>query len=118
MYADEKKQETVYKGPDAERVPELMAELVKSLNAKSDSPAMIRAAIGHLNLVMIHPFSDGTGRMARCLQTLILAREQIIEPTFCSIEEYPSAGTRKSTTTFWLKLERVNGIQNMIAIHG
>ncbi|MGZ4833346.1 MAG: hypothetical protein ACXVZQ_10495, partial [Terriglobales bacterium] len=27
-------------------------------------------------------------RMARCLQTLILGREQIIEPTFCSIEEY------------------------------
>jgi Fic family protein len=37
---------------------------------------------------MIHPFSDCNGRMARCLQTLILAREQIIEPTFCSIEEY------------------------------
>jgi Fic family protein len=44
--------------------------------------------MGHLNLVMIHPFSDGNGRMARCLQTLILGREQIIEPPFCSIEEY------------------------------
>ena len=44
--------------------------------------------MGHLNLAMIHPFSDGNGRMARCLQTLILAREQIIEPPFCSIEEY------------------------------
>jgi Fic family protein len=85
---DEKKQQNVYEGPDAELVPGLMRELVESLNAQTNAPAMIRAAMGHLNLVMIHPFSDCNGRMARCLQTLILAREQIIEPTFCSIEEY------------------------------
>ena len=85
---DEKKQQNVYEGPDAEIVPGLMRELVDSLNERTNVPPMIRAAMGHLNLVMIHPFSDGNGRMARCLQTLILAREQIIEPTFCSIEEY------------------------------
>lgn len=85
---DEKKQQNVYEGPDAGIVPDLMKELIVSLNATTGVPAMIRAAVGHLNLVMIHPFSDGNGRMARCLQTLILAREQIIEPTFCSIEEY------------------------------
>lgn len=85
---DERKQETVYEGPDAEIVPRLMAELVESLNEYSDTPAIIRAAMGHLNLVMIHPFSDGNGRMARCLQTLILGQEKIIESPFCSIEEY------------------------------
>jgi Fic family protein len=85
---DEKKQENVYEGPDAEIVPALMGELVASLQEVSNLPGMIRAAIGHLNLVMIHPFSDGNGRMARCLQTLVLAREQIIEPPFCSVEEY------------------------------
>ena len=85
---DERKQQNVYEGPDAALVPRLMKELVDSLNEKSDLPVMIRAALGHLNLVMIHPFSDGNGRMARCLQTLILGREQIIEPPFCSIEEY------------------------------
>ena len=85
---DEKKQENVYEGPDATLVPKLMEELIISLNNNSGSPDMIKAALGHLNLVMIHPFSDGNGRMARCLQTLILARAQIIEPTFCSIEEY------------------------------
>ena len=85
---DQKKQQNAYEGPDAEIVPKLMGELVDSLNEKSNLPAMIRAAMGHLNLVMIHPFSDGNGRMARCLQTLILGREQILEPPFCSIEEY------------------------------
>lgn len=85
---DERRQQTVYEGPEPESVPGLMAELTIFLNEQLDLPVMIRAAMGHLNLVMIHPFSDGNGRMARCLQTLILGREQIIEPPFCSIEEY------------------------------
>src|SRR6202142_3637736 len=96
---DEKKQQNVYEGPDAGIVPDLMKELIVSLNATTGVPAMIRAAVGHLNLVMIHPFSDGNGRMARCLQTLILAREQIIEPTFCSIEEYLGRFTQEYCDT-------------------
>ena len=86
---DEKKKEIVYEGPDAEMVPGLMRELVESLNAQNNHvPVMARAAMSHLNLAMIHPFSDGNGRMARCLQTLVLAREGILSPEFCSIEEY------------------------------
>jgi len=78
----------VYEGPDAALVPELMDELVRSLNEASRLPIMVRAALAHLNLVMIHPFSDGNGRMARALQTLVLAREGILSPVFSSIEEY------------------------------
>jgi Fic family protein len=44
--------------------------------------------MAHLNLVMIHPFSDGNGRMARCLQSLVLARAGTLAPQFSSIEEY------------------------------
>jgi len=86
---DEQKREKVYDGPDAEVVPMLMRGLVESLNAQDGGlPIMVRAAMSHLNLAMIHPFSDGNGRMARCLQTLVLVREGILEPEFCSIEEY------------------------------
>ncbi len=74
-------------------VPKLMAELVTSLNFVDRTPVIVRAAMAHLNLVMIHPFSDGNGRMARCLQTLVLAREGILEPQFCSIEEYLGRNT-------------------------
>lgn len=85
---DEAKKEVVYEGPAREVIEPLIAELIESLNAKNDVPEVIRAAMAHLNLVMIHPFSDGNGRMARCLHTLVLAREGILEPEFCSIEEY------------------------------
>ncbi len=50
-----------------------MRALIRSLNREDGHHVMVRAAMGHLNLVMVHPFSDGNGRMARCLQTLILA---------------------------------------------
>jgi Fic family protein len=92
---DEGRQQRVYEGPDAGVVPSLMRELVESLNEDSALPVKVRAAMGHLNLVMIHPFSDGNGRMARCLETLILGREQIVEPPFCSIEEYLGRFTRE-----------------------
>jgi Fic family protein len=85
---DETKKEIVYEGPPREMVEPLMGELIQALNAPTNSePEIVRAAMAHLNLVMIHPFSDGNGRMARCLQTLVLAREGILEPDFASIEE-------------------------------
>jgi Fic family protein len=87
--------EKVYDGPEAEHVPPMMCCLVEELSAQSRLPVLIRAAMAHLNLTMIHPFSDGNGRMARCLQTLVLAREQILAPEFCSIEEYLGANTDK-----------------------
>jgi Fic family protein len=71
-----------------------MNELTQQLNEQASSPFMVRAAMSHLNLVMIHPFSDGNGRMARCLQTLVLAREGIIDPWFSSIEEYLGRNTQ------------------------
>jgi Fic family protein len=80
--------EVVYEGPHVDLVPGLMDALVQGLNTRLDAPALIRAAMAHLNLVMIHPFSDGNGRMGRALQTLVLAREGILEPEFCSIEEF------------------------------
>jgi Fic family protein len=91
---DEARAQIVYEAPPAEDVPRLMRELLSTLQKpRADLPVLVRAAMAHLNLVMIHPFSDGNGRMARCLQTLVLAREGILERHFCSIEEYLGANT-------------------------
>jgi len=54
-----------------------------------------RAAMAHLNLVMIHPFRDGNGRMGRGLQTLVLARSAIPEPTFSTIQEHLGHNTQR-----------------------
>jgi len=85
--------EIVYEGPDNTLIPELIQELVEQLSADSGTPAMVKGAMAHLNLVMIHPFRDGNGRMSRCLQTLTLARERILAPELSSIEEYLGRNT-------------------------
>lgn len=90
---DEATGDRVYEGPELDLVPALVEELVDTLNASSGVPALVRAAMAHLNLVMIHPFADGNGRMARCLQSLVLAREGMLAPQFCSIEEYLGRNT-------------------------
>jgi Fic family protein len=70
-------------------VPDLVGELFAYLNSgDKDAPQIVRAAMAHLNLTMIHPFRDGNGRMARALQSLVLMREGIVAPEFSCIEEY------------------------------
>jgi Fic family protein len=83
----------VYESPDAAEVPALMALFVESLNARPDLDPIVRSAMAHLNLVMIHPFRDGNGRMARALATSVLARCDIGEPEFSSIEEWLGGNT-------------------------
>jgi Fic family protein len=84
--------EQVYEGPPAGQIPELIAAAIDELEA-SRAPVLVRAAMAHLNLVMVHPFRDGNRRMARALQTLVLARGRIMAPAFSSIEEYLGRNT-------------------------
>ena len=87
--------ETVYEGPDAALVNTLVQELVDYLRASTPEATIIRAAMAHLNLTMIHPFKDGNGRVSRALQTLVLAREGILHPVFSSIEEWLGKATQE-----------------------
>lgn len=94
---DEDLDEVVYTGPAAALVPRLMDALLARLEHFDDNieecPIFVSAAMAHLNLVMIHPFKDGNGRMARCLQTMMLARNQILAAEFSSIEEWLGRNT-------------------------
>jgi len=95
--------ETVYEGPDAERIPGLIEEMIAQIQDTDEPSRTVRAAMAHLNLTLIHPFKDGNGRMARAVQTLVLAREGIISPVFCSIEEWLG----KNTTAYYDVLAHV-----------
>ena len=85
---DDRTGRTVYEGPDPEQVADLMGELVADLYRSAHLDPLVRGAMAHLNLVMIHPYRDGNGRMARALQTMVLAQDSMLEPTFASIEEW------------------------------
>ena len=105
---DEAKEAQVYEGPPHEMVDQLVKEMIEHLDSSEGPeavPVLVRAAMAHLNLVMIHPFKDGNGRMARCLQTYILARDKILTPVFSSIEEY--LGTKANTRAYYDVLAEV-----------
>lgn len=63
----------VFVPPPPELVPELLDDLVVSINAP-DLPAVVHAAIVHAQFEAIHPFDDGNGRTGRALILLMLAR--------------------------------------------
>ena len=96
----------IYEGPDADDVPRLMAEVVGWLESGDlDAPVVLRGAMAHLHTVSVHPFRDGNGRVARIVQSLVLAREGILSPEFASIEEYLGS----HTSAYYAVLERVQG---------
>lgn len=81
----------VYIPPGRDLLEDLLGQLAEQL--AEESPVLVKAAMAHLNLTMIHPFRDGNGRMARCLQTFVLSAGGIMEPLFSSIEEYLGRNT-------------------------
>jgi Fic family protein len=85
-----------YLGPDAGRVAALMDEVIAWL-AEGDLEAdvVVRAAMAHLHVTSVHPFRDGNGRIARIVQSLLLARAGLTTPEFFSIEEYLSNHTQE-----------------------
>jgi Fic family protein len=87
-----------YVGPDGDDVVGLMGEVVKSLaegERDDDVDVVVRAAMAHLNLISVHPFRDGNGRVSRIVQSLVLAREGLSSPEFFSIEEYLGTHTQE-----------------------
>ncbi|OJU85207.1 MAG: hypothetical protein BGO11_10390 [Solirubrobacterales bacterium 70-9] len=86
-----------YVGPDADAVVGLMAEVVASLvDGETDDrvDVVVKAAMAHLNVISVHPFRDGNGRVSRIVQSLVLAREGQSAPEFFSIEEYLGSHTQ------------------------
>lgn len=92
IWVEDQAGEVVYTAPDRQELESLVRETLAQIN-DSAGPTMIRAAMAHLNLVLVHPFSDGNGRMARCLQSFVLAADGVVSPEFLSIEEYLGRNT-------------------------
>ena len=59
--------------PPPQHVHQLLEDLVAYLNSDSH-PALMQAAIAHVQFETIHPFGDGNGRTGRALIQLVLRR--------------------------------------------
>lgn len=67
-----------YKAPQANRLKSEMKEFLKwfntSISLTKDLDPVLKAGIGHLWFVTLHPFDDGNGRIARAIADMQLAR--------------------------------------------
>ena len=98
--------EVTFRPPSPLEVPFLMREFIYWLNryGNSEIHPVIRAGITHHELVRIHPFIDGNGRIARVLATLILFLGGYDIRRFFSLEEYYD----RDAASYYINLQRAS----------
>ena len=68
------RQRVHFEAPPAACLEAEISRFLVWLNGPSPQPALIKAGLGHLWFVTLHPFDDGNGRIARAIGDLLLAR--------------------------------------------
>jgi Fic family protein len=97
------RQRVHYEAPPAERLPGEMERFLEWINAPAQAePALVRAGLGHLWFVTLHPFDDGNGRIARAIGDLLLARADGSPQRFYSL----SAQIQRERKAYYDILER------------
>jgi Fic family protein len=97
------RQRVHYEAPSAQCLGDEMERLLAWVNAPVQAePALIRAALGHLWFVTLHPFDDGNGRIARAIGDLLLARADGSPQRFYSL----SAQIQRERKAYYDILER------------
>jgi Fic family protein len=109
--------EVTFTPPVAVAVPFQVQELVEFMNKVTPEQVhpVLKSGVVHYELVRIHPFVDGNGRVARALSTLILFEQHYDIRKFFSLEEYfdkeaaryyealQSVGRHNGDLTAWLE---------------
>jgi Fic family protein len=82
--------EISFRPPMAVAVPFQIKNLFEFIDSAKDEDVnpVLKSGIVHYELVRIHPFLDGNGRVARALATLILYKDGYDIRKFFSLEEY------------------------------
>ena len=82
--------EISFRPPPSSAIPGLTEELLDFINEreKLDIHPVLKSGIVHYELVRVHPYVDGNGRVARALSTLILFINGYDIRRFFSLEEY------------------------------
>ncbi len=86
-----------YEAPDYSLVPAQMNGFLDWLNTDENEIPLLKAAIAHLWFVIIHPFDDGNGRLARTITEMMLARAENTGLRFYSM----SAQIQKEKTAYY-----------------
>lgn len=96
------RQRVHFEAPPANRLEAGTRRFLDWLNGPAQEPPLIKAALGHLWFVTLHPFDDGNGRVARAIGDLLLARADGSTQRFYSL----SAQIQRERKGYYDILER------------
>lgn len=96
------RQRVHFQAPPADQLAEEMARFVAWVNNSSKDHPILKAGLGHLWFVTLHPFDDGNGRIARAIGDLLLARADGSPQRFYSL----SAQIQRVRGDYYAILER------------
>jgi len=75
--------------PPADKVLECMGKLELFLHDQPQpTPALLKAALAHVQFETIHPFLDGNGRLGRLLITLLLCEQKMLREPMLYLSLY------------------------------
>jgi Fic family protein len=75
--------------PPADQVMECMGKLELFLHDQPEpTPALLKAALAHVQFETIHPFLDGNGRLGRLLITLLLCDQKVLREPMLYLSLY------------------------------
>ncbi|MEI8206768.1 MAG: Fic family protein [Kiritimatiellales bacterium] len=79
----------VFVPPPPESVQECMGALELFLHDQPEqTPALLKAALAHVQFETIHPFLDGNGRLGRLLITLLLCEQKVLKAPMLYLSLY------------------------------
>ena len=79
------KEKIHFQAPSPQQVQEEMNTFLEWLNNDVKLDLVIKSAIAHFWFIIIHPFDDGNGRIARAISDLLLARSDNSPQRFYSL---------------------------------
>ncbi len=74
-----------FQAPSATEVKNEMDVFLDWLNINTEIDGVLKAAIAHFWFIIIHPFDDGNGRIARTISDMLLARSEESTQRFYSL---------------------------------
>ena len=74
-----------YEAPPANILNKEMNAFLNYINYEKETDLVIKTAIAHLWFVIIHPFEDGNGRIARAITDMLLAKSENSSNRFYSM---------------------------------
>ena len=96
------RQKVHFEAPPADRLETETGRFLDWVNSASNEPPLLKAGLGHLWFVTLHPFDDGNGRIARAIGDLLLARADGSPQRFYSL----SAQIQRERKAYYDILER------------